>query len=291
MLDTGDHNNSRQNTKVDTWMFVLREAIMKHQQTSTVSAQHPAATTTCSAACRGWKLSLLLFTSIAARGSSNIFSQRASSRASNPWCGMQTPGTLILDGGEYDRDRKTATSQAILDNLPVSIDRAELVLIVGGGSELDNDERDEYKDLWDDIGFDKNDGFSILHPETVDSDYTGVEDAEEANDKDFVKPLKSADAVFMRGGRQWRLVDAFKYTRTHEELWKLLERGGVVAGTSAGATSQGWFMPRGDPDGSSILVADREWHQYGFGFLPGVAVDVHVDERNRWEDLYEVLRD
>jgi hypothetical protein len=38
-----------------------------------------------------------------------------------------------------------------------------------------------------------------------------------------------------------------------------------------------------------MVIADREWHQYGFGFVTGVAFDMHVDARDRWDDLYEVL--
>jgi len=64
---------------------------------------------------------------------------------------------------------------------------------------------------------------------------------------------------------------------------------GVIAGTSAGATVQGDFLPRGDSSGSGTMVSEEPLHQQGFVFLPNVAFDVHVSERARVTDLKEVL--
>ena len=72
-------------------------------------------------------------------------------------------------------------------------------------------------------------------------------------------------------------------------MWNLLERGGVIGGTSAGATVQGDFMPRGDTGGSGTMISEEPLHQQGFRFLANVAFDVHVSERARVTDLKEVL--
>ena len=91
----------------------------------------------------------------------------------------------------------------------------------------------------------------------------------------------------MSGGRHWRIADAYLNTRTHKELAALLDRGGIVGGTSAGATIQGSFMVRGDTKGNTLMVGD---HVEGFGFLKGVTIDQHVLKRNRQFDLVEVIR-
>jgi cyanophycinase len=54
----------------------------------------------------------------------------------------------------------------------------------------------------------------------------------------FVKPLLDADAVWFDGGRQWNIVDSYANTRTYKAFHDVLARGGVIAGSSAGATIQ-----------------------------------------------------
>lgn len=111
-------------------------------------------------------------------------------------------------------------------------------------------------------------------------------DPEEADSRRFVKPLSEADGVWMPGGRPNRLVDAYLHTRTHEALWELLEEGGVVGGTSAGASIQASYLVRGDPETNQILMAED--YAEGFGFLSSTAVDQHLHARDRQSDLWSV---
>ena len=108
-----------------------------------------------------------------------------------------------------------------------------------------------------------------------------------ANTREFVKPLEEARLVWFSGGRQWRLVDAYKNTLTEKMLWKVLENGGTIGGSSAGATIQGSFLARGDTQNNQVMMGD---HQDGFGFLKNVAIDQHVLARNRHFDMFEILR-
>lgn len=114
-----------------------------------------------------------------------------------------------------------------------------------------------------------------------------------ANSEAFVKPLEHATGVWIEppeGGRQWRLVDAYLGTRTVKELFKVLDRGGVIGGGSAGATIQGSFLVRGSshPDDNTIMMAPG--HEKGFGFFTNTAIDQHVDVRHRENDLAPVIR-
>lgn len=108
-----------------------------------------------------------------------------------------------------------------------------------------------------------------------------------ANSEEFVAPLQQADGVWIPGGRQWRLVDAYLHTRVHRELFQVLRRGGVVGGTSAGASIQASFLVRGDPASNEIVVSED--YDEGFGLLNGTAVDQHLRARGREEDLWQVL--
>ncbi|HEY3384679.1 MAG TPA: cyanophycinase [Vicinamibacterales bacterium] len=102
----------------------------------------------------------------------------------------------------------------------------------------------------------------------------------------FVEPIRQARGVFFEGGRQWRLADAYLDTLTHKELFALLDRGGVIGGSSAGATIQGDFLARGDTKGAEIMMGD---HQQGLAFVKKVAIDQHLLKRNRQFDLVALI--
>ena len=107
-----------------------------------------------------------------------------------------------------------------------------------------------------------------------------------ADTAEFVYPLRRARGVFFGGGRQWRLADAYLNTRTHTELFALLERGGVISGSSAGASIMGSFLVRGDTETNTRMMGD---HLEGFGLLKNVGIDQHLLRRNRHFDLIEVI--
>ena len=112
-------------------------------------------------------------------------------------------------------------------------------------------------------------------------------DRKVADSEAFTAPLRAATAVFIGGGRQWRLVDAYKGTRTETELRAVLDRNGLISGTSAGATIQGSYLVRGSPQSNKILMAPG--YELGFGYLSNVAVDQHVTQRGRESDLSVVV--
>lgn len=112
-------------------------------------------------------------------------------------------------------------------------------------------------------------------------------DVNEANSKAFTAALDEATGVFFGGGRQFRIADAYLNTLTHKAFWGVLERGGVIAGSSAGASIQGSILWRGDSKGPHILLGD---HSQGLGFLKNAAIDQHLLRFNRQFDLAELIR-
>jgi cyanophycinase len=104
-----------------------------------------------------------------------------------------------------------------------------------------------------------------------------------ADTEDFVAELKEATAVWFNGGRQWNIVDSYAGTRTYEEFHRVLERGGVIGGSS--------YLVRGDTEGSRIVMTDEENHQLGFEFLRRSAIDQHINARNRWDDIIPVIEE
>ncbi len=113
-------------------------------------------------------------------------------------------------------------------------------------------------------------------------------DPKVADSRVFAGQLRTARGVWFAGGRQWRLADAYLGTRTQKELFALLERGGVIGGTSAGASIQASYMVRGAVEGNTVMMAPG--HEQGLGFLRGVAVDQHIIARHRESDLAAVIK-
>lgn len=109
----------------------------------------------------------------------------------------------------------------------------------------------------------------------------------ESNSEEFIASLKKASGVFFVGGRQWRIADSYLNTLTQQAFFDVLERGGVIAGTSAGATIQGSFLWRGDTSGAQVLIGD---HTQGLAFLRNSVIDQHLLTRNRQFDLVDFIK-
>ena len=115
-------------------------------------------------------------------------------------------------------------------------------------------------------------------------------DPKVADTEAFVQALRQANAVWFEGGRQWNIVDSYMNTLTYREFHKVLERGGVIGGSSAGATIQGDYLVRGAVAGPDIMMTPEKEHEHGFNFLRRAAIDQHINTRMRWDDLIPVIK-
>ncbi len=113
-------------------------------------------------------------------------------------------------------------------------------------------------------------------------------DRKEADTEAFTAVLKEAKGVWFSGGRHWRFVDSYEGTLSEKRFREVLERGGVIGGSSAGASIQAEFMPRGHPLGNTVVAA--EGYERGFGYLPGCAVDQHFFARKRTADMTGLMK-
>jgi cyanophycinase len=177
-------------------------------------------------------------------------------------------GSLVIVGGAM---RDPAILQRFLQ-LAGGFD-APIVVVPTAGGRQDYDEWNSGLQAWKRAGATD---LTVLH----------TKDRAVADSDAFVEPLQRARGVWFGGGRQWHLADSYLNTKTHEELWNVLRRGGVIGGSSAGATIQGEYLARGDTSGNTIMMGD---HTEGLGFLKGTAIDQHILRRNRQFDLIEII--
>lgn len=106
-----------------------------------------------------------------------------------------------------------------------------------------------------------------------------------------------ATAVFFSGGDQNRLVHALRGTRALGAVRAVFARGGVVAGTSAGAAVMSRVMITGDervnPDSAAAPFSTVEPGNVvvdeGFGFVTGAVVDQHFVVRRRQNRLLSLV--
>jgi cyanophycinase len=103
----------------------------------------------------------------------------------------------------------------------------------------------------------------------------------ECDSSGFVAPLAAATGVWLTGGDQNFLASTYGDTAVERELKALLERGGVIAGTSAGAAAMTHVMIGGD--GEAVT------EQQGFDLIPGAVIDQHFFHRNRTQRLLSAL--
>ena len=108
----------------------------------------------------------------------------------------------------------------------------------------------------------------------------------EADTEAFVRPLRDATAAWIDGGSEKVLVDTYMGTRTERELIALLERGGVVGGSSAGALIWGSKLvvarrsgdpkPWDRPQVGDLVFGDI--HDASIGLLRDVVIIPHYTE-------------
>ncbi len=116
-----------------------------------------------------------------------------------------------------------------------------------------------------------------------------TKDRQVANaDASFLEPLRHATGIWFGGGRQWNLADSYYGTEAHRLMKQVLLRGGVIGGSSAGASIQARYLARATPVENLRIMAPG-YERGGLGFLSGVAIDQHFTQRGRQPDMTQLV--
>ena len=116
-------------------------------------------------------------------------------------------------------------------------------------------------------------------------------------DQALIAKVKAARGVFFTGGLQERIVDVLlpngQTTPMLDAIWDVYRRGGVVAGTSAGAAIMSTVMFRDAPSVINILkgrFAEGKQIDRGLGFVgPSLFVDQHFLKRGRFGRMIPLM--
>lgn len=181
-------------------------------------------------------------------------------------------GTLLIIGGNED---KTGDCRILRKFVSLSGARSARVAVLTTATELPAEVGAEYKML-----------FELLGAETVD--VVHIADRSQAADRQLAARLAEYTGLFFTGGDQLRLTSLLGGSAVDRALKENFRRGGVVAGTSAGASVMSRTMIVGGdssetPKKATITLAE------GMGFLDQVVIDQHFAQRGRINRLLGVV--
>ena len=150
------------------------------------------------------------------------------------------------------------------------------VTIITAGTELPNEVNGDYWDILTGLGV--TDLFSpkILSREDADAPWVA-------------EGIASSNVVFIAGGSQAKLEDRLVGTAAGAAMIDLWRRGGILSGTSSGASLFSDLMVL---DGGTLnphLRRDMIRVGRGFGILPGTVIDTHCSSRGRIPRLVSLL--
>ncbi|HWH18185.1 MAG TPA: cyanophycinase [Allosphingosinicella sp.] len=177
-------------------------------------------------------------------------------------------GCLIIIGGHEDRD--PGGERKILREVARHVRGGKLVLATVASHKPEG-YFDEYERAFEDLGI--GDLVELY-----------VEDRNEAGDREKLQVLDDAAAIFFSGGDQLRITSQIGDTGIEAKVRALYERGGVVAGTSAGASVMSDTMLVKGTSKETHRIGDLHMSP-GLGLIRDVIIDQHFAERGRFGRL------
>jgi cyanophycinase len=175
--------------------------------------------------------------------------------------------TLIIIGGHEDKEGK----KDILREVAAKVGAGKLVVTTVASHEPDG-LFEQYERLFRGLGV------KHVHKLAVDT-------REQAREEGTAKVLDDATGLFFTGGDQLRITSQIGDTPVFQKIQALTERGGVIAGTSAGASVLcETMLVSGDSEGSAN-VQDSIRMAPGLGVITDVIIDQHFAERGRMSRL------
>lgn len=181
-------------------------------------------------------------------------------------------GTLVAIGGNEDKSADLEVLRTIC-GLPEG--GTDVVELIPTASRIPDEAAGQYIEPFTKLGC------STVNIMNVDS-------RQAANDPENVQRILDADVVFFTGGDQLRITSMLGGSKLLSTLQGHYQRGGVVAGTSAGAAVMSSSMIYQGRAGRAMRKGNVQMTS-GISLLPDVVVDSHFTRRGRFGRLLEVV--
>ncbi|WP_411676596.1 cyanophycinase [Caproicibacter sp.] len=176
-------------------------------------------------------------------------------------------GYLIIIGGAEDKKGESV----ILRQAPEMLSGSDRLTVLTTATEKPQEAGKKYKDVFSGLGV-KN--VSVLD----------ISNREQAESPENCSAISKSKCVFFTGGDQLRITSILGGTKVNDELKKLYFDGGIIMGTSAGASAMTSTMVVQGNDNEPARKCTLKMAP-GLGLLSGVIIDQHFDQRGRFGRL------
>jgi cyanophycinase len=174
-------------------------------------------------------------------------------------------GKLIIIGGHEDKGK--LSPKTILKEVVKQIGSGKLV-VTTVASKVGEEVWRDYKKVFTSLGVKK-----LAH--------LSIDSREEAFRKRAITTLKGAKGLFFTGGDQLAITSEIGGTELCRMLHRLYLKGGIIAGTSAGASVMGTEMLVSGPSDKTAKSGNSVQMAPGLGLVKELIIDQHFAERGR----------
>ena len=181
-------------------------------------------------------------------------------------------GPLIIIGGAEDREEKC---DILREFVQLAGGRRARIAIISVASDVPKELDNLYEQAFRRLG-------------ARDVHALDIRTRGDANSEEAVLSIGWATGVFFTGGNQLRITRLVGGTRLDTALHRRHEEGLVIAGTSAGAAMMSSVMIVGSSPTMALRAGVVELGS-GLGFLPGVLIDQHFEQRGRLRRLLAAI--
>ena len=175
---------------------------------------------------------------------------------------MTAPGPLLIIGGREDKTGDRVILRAIAERV-----RGRKLVLATVASRAPEGYFDAYEAAFAELGV----------AELVE---LYVHERGDTLDGRMDAVLADAAGVFFTGGDQLRISSQIAGTPVEDAVRAIRARGGIVAGTSAGASVMSETMLVRGPGSTSHRIGDLHMAP-GLGLMPHIIIDQHFAERGR----------
>lgn len=178
--------------------------------------------------------------------------------------GGKSAGPLIIIGGREDKEENMHILKEVCARIPKNGHLVVATVASSVGDEL----WEIYRKVFRRLGV-----RHIRHLDVIKRD--------KPVDKKAMRAVQGADAVFFTGGDQLKITSELGGTVVLDHIVDIHNRGGVIAGTSAGASVMSETMLVGGSAEGTFRIGNELRMAPGLGLVKNMIIDQHFAERGR----------
>ena len=176
-------------------------------------------------------------------------------------------GLLIIVGGAEDKEGDCVILKYAAEKLPGQ----STLTVLTTATEHSEEVGGEYRRVFGKLG--------VKNIQLLD-----INTREEANDPDICERLRASGCIFFTGGDQLRITSIIGGTDTNEVLKEVYRGGGIIMGTSAGASVMSSTMAVQGEDNQPARKCTLKMAP-GLDLISDTLIDQHFDQRGRFGRL------